>query len=246
MRRAIAVLAAFALPLALATQASAAEKEYVTLNTEGIKQALVKKSWGPPWLGKVLNPEVIVKDTGVKPEECFTRDKTIKGFKSSSYGYSFMEFQQSKEGHYIDFQEHLYQYPDGEQAFDAWTDLVAKAKSCEGSHKHYIRDANGNVVGETKVVITVREGPVQYGMTSFIINEDVQIIEEMPDGAVYQDSADEISIWSQNGFAIIETELNKFVPKYKKFTFSDAQISTAITMSLLATQRYHLTALKTV
>ncbi|MFM9134717.1 MAG: hypothetical protein ACKOT0_04670 [bacterium] len=246
MRRAIAALAALTLPLALATQAQAAEKEYVTLNSKGITQALIKKAWGPPWLGKVINPVVEAKETGMKPEECFTRDKTIKGFKSSAYGYSYMEFEQSKEGHYIDFQEHLYQYPDGEQAFDAWTDLVAKAKSCAGTHKHYIRDANGNIVGETKVIITVKEGPVQYGMTSFIINEDVQIIEEMPDGAVYQDSADEISIWSQNGLAIIETELNKFVPKYKKFTFSDAQVSTAITMSLLATQRYHLTALKTV
>ena len=246
MRRVIAILAALTLPLAFAAHASAADKVYVQLNEEGIKQALVKKAYGPPWLGKVVNPIVKVEMTGVKPMECTTKGTVIKGMKSSSYGYSFMEFAQSKAGHYMDFQQWLYQYPNGEDAFAAWTDLLDKAKGCAGTHTHTVYDEQNQELVTFQVKITVFEGLPQYGYNSLVINEDVLVTSELASGAKYKDASDEISIWRFDGNAITESELNKFVPKYKKWVFSEAQIATIETLSFLAMQRYHLAAYKSV
>lgn len=246
MRRVVALAAALLLPLALAGQASAAELEYVQLNEKGLKQVLLKKSWAPRWLGTVDDYQTSVSMTGVKPQECYTKGKTIKGEKSASFSSAFMDLAQSKEGHALDITHAVYQYADVQTAEFAWQQLVSAAGSCAGSHTHEIKDDTGKKIGTATVNIEVIVRPGMYGQEQLIINQDVQYVEPTPGAAPSRESADEISIWMYDGAAIVEVEANKFVPKQKNWVFSEPQIATVETLALVAIQRYHLYALKAV
>ena len=247
MRRflAAASVAAFA-SLALSVPAHAADLEYVALNEQGMKQILIKKSWGPGWFGPVGEYGAEVTMKGAKPEECTTKGTTIKGEKSSAASVMGMNFIQSKEGHYLDIAQAVYQYKDVQTAEFAWQQLVNAAGSCAGTHSHDILDAEGKKIGTTTVKISVLTKPGMYGQEQLIINEDVQYVEPSPGAQPSRQSSDEISIWMYDGMAIVEVEANKFVPKQKNWVFSEPQIATVETLALVAIQRYHLYALKAV
>jgi len=251
MRRFIAPILlplALTLPLMVApvSPATAAELEYVQLNEKGLKQILLKKSWGPGWLGRVDLYEAKVSAKGAKPTECYTKGTPIKGEKSSSHASMFMDLAQGKEGHLFDIAEFVYQYDSVQTAQFAWQQLLNKAGACAGTHKHEIKDESGKKIGEATVEIEVFTEPGMYGQQQLIINEDVQYVEPTPGAVPTRASADEISIWMYDGAAIIEVEANKFVPKQKNWVFSEPQIATIETLALVAIQRYHLTALKAV
>ena len=88
MRRLLLVLAATALPVSLLVgtpAAQAADLEYVTLNAKGLKQTLIKKAWGPLWLGNVESYRYEVPDKGARPLECYSKGSPIKGEKSDTF-----------------------------------------------------------------------------------------------------------------------------------------------------------------
>jgi hypothetical protein len=247
MRRFFLALAATALPVSLLVgtpAAQAAELEYVALNSKGLKQTLIKKSWGPLWLGKVGEYDYNVSEKGSKPVECVTKGKTVKGEKSASFAEMKTVFEQNKDDHYLDIAQFVYQYDSVQAAEFAWQDLQNKAGTCAGTHVHPIKDASGTKIGEATVVITVSFRSGMYGQQQIVINEDVQYDKPLPGGADTVASSDEISIWSYDGMVIMEVEANKYVPKQKNFVFSDPQVRTIETLALVTLQRYHLAALK--
>jgi hypothetical protein len=247
MRRLTAASAALLLPLlALAAPASAAELEYVALNETGLKRTLIKKSWGPGWLGPVDAYATNVSMKGAKPQECFTKGTPVRGEKSSSVATMAMVFGQNKEDHFLNMRQAVYQYKDVQTAEFAWQQLVSRAGVCAGTHTHDIKDSSGTKIGTGTVKISVFTEPGMYGQQQLIINEDVQLTEPLPGGIATQESADEISIWMYDGMAIVEVEANKFVPKQKNWVFSEPQIATVETLALVAIQRYHLAALKAI
>lgn len=247
MRRtlALAAIAALGLPLALAGTAQAANHEYVALNDKGLHQALVKKMLGPPWFGKVDKSNVKVDAKGAKPTECITGDgKTVSGTKSAQVAVSFMTFVQSKADHYLDMTENLYQYKSENAAISAWQDFVNKLQGCAGTWTHTYYGNSNKPLGTTKTKITVNFGVTQYKTQQVIVSEDVLLTEGAGSTFSLTDS-DQISVWTLNGNAIIETETNKYVPKYKNWVFSYPQMATIEAVNLLAEQRYHLAAYKT-
>lgn len=246
MRRALALATVALIGLAIPmTTASAATHEYVTLNDKGLNTALVKKMLAPPWLGKVRDSKVTVQgSTGQKPVECDNSDNIITGKKSSSFATSWIDFD-VKEENWLDMRQNLFQYKDVASANAAWKVLQDSINSCAGTWDYTFKGDDGKEI-KTKTVITVLPGVSQYGVRQLIVNADVQYDGDYPGDKAARESADEISIWSLDGMAIIEVEVNKYVPKYKKWTFSEPQIATVETMQLVATQRYHLTAYKTV
>lgn len=246
MRR-IAALAAIALlPLALAGQAQAANKEYVQLNEKGLKQILLKKSWAPGWLGKLNSYEAAVSLKGDKPIECATTDVMITGNKSANLAQMLMDFDQGGDGHLLDIHQNVYQYADVASAQAGWKVLMDAAGACAGTHVHDIKDASGKVIGKGTSVVTVTVKPGMYGQQQLIINEDVQLVEPLPGGIDTANSADEVSVWMYDGAAIVEIESNKYVPKFKGWVFSAPQAATIETLALVAIQRYHLYALKAI
>ena len=239
----VAVLAS----LALSVPASAADLEYVSLNEKGLKQALLKKSWAPGWLGKldIYNAEVMM-GKGAKPTECATTDSVITSNKSVDFAYAYMDFAQNKEGHLLDVAQNVYQYKDVASAEQAWQILLDAAGACAGTQTHNIKDESGKVIGKATSVVEVFTEPGMYGQVQLVINEDVRYDEPLPGGTDTRASADEISIWMYDGMTIIETESNKYVPKQKNWVFSEPQIATIETLALVTIQRYHLAALKAV
>lgn len=246
MRRTAALIAAALLPFALVGQAQAADLEYVALNDKGLKQILLKESWIPKWLGSADLYEAKVSVKGMTPVECFTKGTPIKGQKSTNGSMMISDVKQSKEGHFFDVAQFVYQYADVQTAEFAWQKLMNAAGACAGTHKHDIKDESGKKIGEATVTIEVIVRSGMYGQQQLIINEDVQYVEPEPGAKPSRESADEISIWMYDGAAIIEVEANKFVPKQKNWVFSEPQIATIETMALVAIQRYHLYALKAV
>ena len=245
MRTLLAAASAAALAtLAISVPAQAAEKEYVALNEQGMKQVLIKKSWHPRWLGTIDGYETTVNMKGARPVECYTKGKPVKGERSSAFSGMAMEFKQNKADHFLDVAQFVYQYKDVQTAEFAWQGLLDAAGSCAGTHTHEIKDSSGTKIGTATVEITVFTEPGMYGQQQLIINEDVKYVEPTPGAQPTRESSDEISIWMYNGAAIIEVEANKFVPKQKNWVFSEPQIATIETLALLAIQRYHLTALK--
>lgn len=247
MRRLLLALAATALPVSLlvgAPAAQAADLEYVTLNAKGLKQTLIKKSWGPLWLGNVESYTYEVSDKGARPLECYSKGSPVKGEKSDTFAVMETVFKQNKADHYLNIAQFVYQYADVQTAEFAWQDLMNKAGACAGSHVHAIKDKEGNKIGEATVVIEVSFRSGMYGQQQMVINEDVRYDKPLPGGADTVASADEISIWSFDGMTIMEVEANKYVPKQKNFVFSDPQVRTIETLALVTIQRYHLSALK--
>ncbi len=246
-RKPLLALAAVALPASLliaAPAAQAADLEYVTLNSKGLKQTLIKKAWGPLWLGKVGEYAYDVPDKGAKPVECYSKGKPVKGQKSDTSAAMATVFEQNKADHYLDIAQFVYQYESVQTAEFAWQDLMNKASGCAGSYVHAIKDKDGVKIGEATVVIEVSFRSGMYGQQQMVITEDVRYDKPWPGGVDTQASADEISIWSYDGMTIMEVEANKFVPKQKNFVFSDPQIRTIEALSLVTIQRYHLSALK--
>ena len=247
MRRLLAAASAAAFAtLAISVPAHAADLEYVTLNEQGLKQILIKKSWAPGWLGALDAYEAKVSAKGMKPTECYTKGSPVTGEKSSTYSSMTMDFAQNKEGHILDMAEFVYQYKDVQTAEFAWQQLMSKAGACAGTHTHEIKDDTGKKIGEATVNIEVIVEQGMYGQQQVIINEDVQYVEPTPGAKPSRESADEISIWMYDGMATIEVEANKFVPKQKGWVFSAPQVATVETLALVAIQRYHLYALKAV
>lgn len=249
MRRFLLALAATALPASLlvaAPSAQAADLEYVTLNAKGLKQTLIKKSWGPLWLGGVATHEEAVSDKGAKPTECYSGGKPVKGEKSSTSAAMATVFKQNKADHYLDIAQFVYQYDSVQTAEFAWQDLQNKASACVGTYVHPIKDKSGTKIGEATVVVSVDFMNGMYGQQQMVITEDVQYDKPWPGGVDTRNSADQISIWNYDGMTIMEVEANKFVPKQKNFVFSDPQIRTIETLALVTIQRYHLAALKAV
>ncbi|MEY3734735.1 MAG: hypothetical protein RL347_2094 [Actinomycetota bacterium] len=245
MRRLLAAACVAAIAsLALSVPAQAADLEYVALNEKGMKQVLIKKSWGPRWFGTVDAYDAEVKMTGARPEECYSKGKTIKGEKSAAASGMAMDFKQNKEGHHLDVAQFVYQYKDVQTAEFAWQQLLNAGGSCAGTHTHEIKAEDGTKLGEVTVKISVFTEPGMYGQQQLIINEDVQYVEPTPGAVPSRQSYDHISIWMYDGMAIVEVEASKFVPKQKSWVFSEPQIATVETLALLAIQRYHLTALK--
>jgi hypothetical protein len=244
MRRLLATAAAAALAtLAISVPAQAADMAYVALNEKGLKQVLIKKSWGPAWLGPVDDYETNVAMTGLKPELCAVDGKVIKGEKSSSHSDMFMNFTQSKEGHLLFLQQVVYQYKDVQTAEFAWQQLLNASNSCPGTiTEDLVQD--GEKVGTATVKTSVFIEPSMYGQDQLIINTDVQIDEPLPGGVGSRESADQLQIFTYTGAAIVEISAHKDVPKQKNWVFSEPQIATVETLALLAIQRYHLMAYK--
>ena len=59
-----------------------------------------------------------------------------------------------------------------------------------------------------------------------------------------RECADQLRIFTYTGAAIVEISAYKDVPKQKNWVFSKPQVATVETLALLAIQRYHLSALK--
>ncbi len=244
MRRLLATAAAAALAtLAISVPAQAADKAYVALNEKGLKQVLIKKSWGPAWLGPVDEYETNVAMTGLRPELCEVNGKVIKGEKSSSHSAMFMNFAQSKEGHLLLLQQYVYQYKDVQTAEFAWQQLLNASSSCPGTITEDIVQ-NGEKVGTATVKTSVFIEPSMYGQDQLIINGDVQIDEPIPGGVGSREAADQLQIFTYTGSAIVQISAYKDVPKQKNWVFSEPQVATVETLALLAIQRYHLMAYK--
>ena len=244
MRRLLATAAAAALAtLAISVPAQAADKAYVALNEKGLKQVLIKKSWGPAWLGPVDEYETNVAMTGLRPELCVVNGKVIKGEKSSSHSDMFMNFAQSKEGHLLLLQQYVYQYKDVQTAEFAWQQLLNASSSCPGTITEDLVQ-NGEKVGTATVKTSVFIEPSMYGQDQLIINGDVQIDEPIPGGVGSREAADQLQIFTYTGSAIVQISAYKDVPKQKNWVFSEPQVATVETLALLAIQRYHLMAYK--
>lgn len=251
MRRAIALATAAVIgiagPVALTSSASAATHEYVTLNAKGLNTALVKKMLAPRWFGQVADSKVTVDESkGSKPIECDNINNVITTTKSSSFATSFIDYKQSKPQTFLDTTENLWQYKDVSSAQYAWKVFNDSVQACAGTWDYTFTTDDGKTIN-TKTVITVSEGVAQYnGVKQIIVNQDVQYDGDYPGDKAARTSADQLSIWSWDGMALIEFESNKYVPKYKKWTFSDPQVATIEALQLLAAQRYHLAAYKTI
>ena len=128
MRRLVAIAAAALLPLAVVGQAQAVDKEYVQLNEKGLKQILIKKGWGPGWMGKVDTYTADVSLKGAKPIECATTDSIITGTKSSSFSAMVMDFNQGDAGNLLDVRENVYQYKDVASAQKGWQVLRRRGR----------------------------------------------------------------------------------------------------------------------
>lgn len=244
MRRLLATAAAAALvTLAISAPAQAADMAYVALNEKGLKQVLIKKSWGPAWFGPVGDYETNVAMTGLKPELCEVNGKVIKGEKSSSHSAMFMNFEQSKEGHRLLLQQYVYQYKDVQTAEFAWQQLLNASGSCPGTITEDLVE-DGEKIGTATVKTSVFIEPSMYGQDQLIINTDVQLDEPLPGGVGSRESADQLRIFTYTGAAIVEISAYKDVPKQKNWVFSEPQIATVETLALLAIQRYHLMAYK--
>ena len=244
MRRLLATAAAAALAtLAISVPAQAADMAYVALNEKGLKQVLIKKSWGPAWLGPVDEYETNVAMTGLRPELCEVNGKVIKGEKSSSHSTMFMNFAQSKEGHLLLLQQYVYQYKDVQTAEFAWQQLLNASSSCPGTITEDLVQ-NGEKVGTATVKTSVFIEPSMYGQDQLIINGDVQIDEPRPGSVGSREAADQLQIFTYTGSAIVQISAYKDVPKQKNWVFSEPQVATVETLALLAIQRYHLMAYK--
>lgn len=244
MRRLLAAAAAAAIAsLAISVPAQATELVYVALNEKGLKQVLIKKSWGPAWFGPVDEYETQVSMTGLKPELCDVNGKVIKGEKSSSHSGMFMSFTQSKQDHLLLLQQYVFQYKDVQTAEFAWQQLLNASTSCPGTiTEDVVQD--GKKVGTATVKTSVFVEPSMYGQDQLIINTDVQLDKPLPGGTGSRESADQLQIFTYTGAAIVEISAYKDVPKQKNWVFSEPQVATVETLALLAIQRYHLTALK--
>lgn len=225
--------------------AHAAELEYVTLNEQGLKRVLLKESWGPAWFGPVDGYAASSSMTGARPAICSINNKTVKGEKSSSHAQMGMDFTQSKEGHLLILKQNVYQYADVQAAELAWQRLVSASGACAGTRTESIVQ-NGKKVGTATLKTKVLVKPSMYGQDQLVINVDVQVDEPLPGGVGTRESADEISIFTYAGAAIVEIDVYKDVPKKKNWVFSPPQIATVETLALLAIQRYHLTAYKAI
>ena len=245
MRRIAAIAAAALLPFALVGQAQASSHVYTALNEKGLKQILLKKSWMPLWMGGVPEQyEAKVSLKGMKPTECFTKGTPIEAPKSKDGSMMATVYKQNKAEHYLDIIQNVYQYADVQSAEFAWQKLVNASNACVGTHTHAIKDSSGTKIGEVTVKIEAFVAESMYGQSQLIINEDVQYVEPEPGAKPTIESADEISIWTYTGAAIIEVESNKFVPKQKNWVFSAPQIATIEALALVALQRYHLYSYK--
>lgn len=225
--------------------ACAADLEYVTLNEQGLKQVLLKKSWGPAWFGPVSDYAASASMTGARPDICFINNKAVKGEKSSSHAQMGMDFTQSKEGHLLILEQNVYQYDDVQAAELAWQRLVTTSSVCSGTRTETIVQ-NGKKVGTATFKTKVFVKPSMYGQDQLVINVDIQVDEPLPGGVGTRESADQISIFTYAGAAIVEMDVYKDVPKKKNWVFSPPQIATVETLALLAIQRYHLRAYKAV
>lgn len=244
MRRTLAAVAAAAIAsLAISVPAQATELVYVALNEKGLKQVLIKKSWGPAWFGPVDDYETTVSMTGLKPELCTVNGKVIKGEKSTSHSGMFMNFPQSKQGHLLLLQQYVFQYKDVQTADFAWQQLLNASTSCPGTiTEDVVQD--GKKIGTATVKTSVFVEPSMYGQDQLIINTDVQLDKPLPGGTGSRESADQLQIFTYTGAAIVEISAYKDVPKQKNWVFSEPQVATVETLALLAIQRYHLSALK--
>lgn len=244
MRRTLAAAAAAAIAsLAISVPAQAAELVYVALNEKGLKQVLIKKSWGPAWFGPVDNYEASSSMSGLKLEVCDVNGKVIKGEKATSHSSMFMNFAQSKQDHLLQLQQFVFKYKDVQTAEFAWQQLLSVSTSCVGTTTENIVQ-NGKKVGTATVKTSVFVEPSMYGQDQLIINTDVQLDKPLPGGTGSRESADQLRIFTYTGAAIVEISAYKDVPKQKNWVFSKPQVATVETLALLAIQRYHLTALK--
>lgn len=244
MRRLLAAATAAALAtLTISVPAQAAEKEYVALNEQGMKQVLIKKSWGPKWFGPVESYEAKSSTQGAKPELCDINAKTIKGPKSAQHSRMQMGFTQNKADHLLAVQQDIFQYADVNAGEAAWNQLVAASNSCVGTQ---VKDivVDGTKVGTATVKTTVIVRPSMYNQDQLIVNVDIQLDKPLPGGTGTIESADLINTFTYTGAAISQVAAYKYVPKQKNWVFSEPQIATIETLALLAIQRYHLTALK--
>ena len=217
--------------------------EYVTLNEQGLRQVLLKQSWGPAWFGPVADYAASASMTGARPDLCSVNNKAVKGEKSSSHARMGMDFKQSKEGHLLILAQNVYQYADVQSAEFAWQRLVSASSACAGTRTETIVQ-NGKKVGTATLKTKVFVEPSMYGQDQLVINVDVQVDKPLPGGMGTRESADEISIFTYTGAAIVEIDVYKDVPKKKNWVFSAPQVATVETLALLAIQRYHLTAYK--
>ena len=223
--------------------AQAGQGEYVILNAEGLEKVLLEESWGPAWFGPVDGYSATATMSGARPEVCSVKGKSIKGTKSAAHADMGMDFQQSKANHLLVLNQHVYQYADVKAADSAWQELTDLSTSCAGKRTETIVE-NGKKVGTLTLITQVFVRPSMYGQDQVIINVDMQIDEPQPGGSPTRESADQISIFTYTGAAIVEVEAYKDVPKRKKWVFSEPQVATMETLALLAIQRYHLAAYK--
>lgn len=245
MRKVIALVAALAIPFAIASQASATELVYTALNKKGIKQVQITSDVVPAWFGKpVKNGYQKGAAKNQTPWICSTKNESeILGPSAPLSGFAEIPLK-SKKNNFFDVSEDLYQYADETTALAAWRTIEAEIAKCAGTYTHNIKDKKGNVVQTTTTTITVERLRDLGASNVWLVKEDVATTQALPKKAVKEWASDEISVWAWNGLAVVEVEADKFTSGTNKWNFSMAEESQVITMLHLAVDNYKAGAIK--